>query len=330
MSPSELPPNERPSVLPDLLAELMGAWDASYPEAEDSPSVAAAAPLEPEAPPAVAETIPDPEPVEPVALAPDPAPVHQESFADTPLNDLLASLLAGYEEADAEAAAAEPEPAKPEEPEAPNEPDNRPALEALLAAIEAEMAGAPVETVARPQDQLGKRYVTLSLGDRRFALPFDSIVEADRVPPITFVPGLPPFVRGVSNVRSEIVPMIDLARLLELPHAGRPSHQRMLLAKTSGLDRPAGFVFDTLGGLVTLDEAQIEPPPRIADDAAIAMLSGVARAVIQRGGRVSPGLVEILDLDRLARKAGFENATESLVGPAAPGRTSGEPLYTRS
>ena len=114
------------------------------------------------------------------------------------------------------------------------EPSARPALEALLASIEAEMAEAPIDIIRRAQEKLGKRYVTISLGDRRFAPPFDAIVGADHVPPITFVPGLPAYVRGVSNVRSEIVPMIDLGRLLEADKGQVPARRRVPVGSPPG------------------------------------------------------------------------------------------------
>src|SRR5512142_1279840 len=55
------------------------------------------------------------------------------------------------------------------------------------------------------------RYLTFGLGGETFALPILDITEIIEYRSLTEIPMMPPFVRGVINLRGRVVPVIDLA-----------------------------------------------------------------------------------------------------------------------
>ena len=74
------------------------------------------------------------------------------------------------------------------------------------------------------QAQAG-RYLTFSLGLETYGLPVLNVREIIRLCPITPVPRMPDFIKGVINLRGTIVPIFDLrARFGEGPTSPTKNH----------------------------------------------------------------------------------------------------------
>lgn len=82
----------------------------------------------------------------------------------------------------------------------------------------------------------------LPLGGDVYALPFTDVIEVLPTPDVTVVPGSPPSVLGLLNLRGQVVPMLDTARLLGLPPAARGSFVAVV-------DSPQGAAALTVTGL---------------------------------------------------------------------------------
>lgn len=105
--------------------------------------------------------------------------------------------------------------------------------------------------------------------------------------PMTRVPGAPPFVRGLINMRGTIITVLDLAVRLDATR-GPTQDGSILLVRHRGGDRIVGIVVDEVLDvrLLTIDLGDAE--------------SGGARSAITRGvGTVDDATVVILDLDVL-------------------------------
>ncbi|MEZ5365126.1 MAG: chemotaxis protein CheW [Bryobacterales bacterium] len=91
-----------------------------------------------------------------------------------------------------------------------------------------EQAELEVQTApAAPEadDEPPVNHIVFGLHGARYAVSIRSVLELDRLSPITPVPNTPEFVLGVTNVRGEVVSVIDLRRLLGFPRwrARRPA-----------------------------------------------------------------------------------------------------------
>jgi purine-binding chemotaxis protein CheW len=109
--------------------------------------------------------------------------------------------------------------------------------------------------------------------------------EIIKVPPITDVPRVPEFVRGVVTVRGDVVPVFDLR--LRLGHSAHvPSRtSRILICDLDG--EPYGLLVDELRSVLRLLNEQIEAPPPMGGTA-VGFLAGI--------GRVGDDLIILLDL----------------------------------
>jgi purine-binding chemotaxis protein CheW len=100
-------------------------------------------------------------------------------------------------------------------------------------------------------------HVRVGIGAENYALPVDRVLEVAVLGDVTPLPGSPPEVMGVCNLRGQVVPVIDLARVLDLPQG---KAERIVVAEVSELR--AGLAVDAVVDVGELPEAseQVDSP----------------------------------------------------------------------
>lgn len=106
--------------------------------------------------------------------------------------------------------------------------------------------------------------LVFSLGDERYALQTRLVREVQRQPEVTFVPGTPGFVRGVANLRGEVLAVIDLGDLFAL---GGPHHDDCPWLIVLGEEQAEfGIACDAVHEVLTLrTDAVCNPPGSLSD-----------------------------------------------------------------
>jgi len=100
-------------------------------------------------------------------------------------------------------------------------------------------------------------HVRVQVGDEHYALPVADVLEVAELGEVTPVPGAGPAVLGVRNLRGQVLPVIDLATILELA-ASEPKH--MVVTESGG--RTAGLAVDSVAGVEQLPDASEETGSR--------------------------------------------------------------------
>jgi purine-binding chemotaxis protein CheW len=78
--------------------------------------------------------------------------------------------------------------------------------------------------------------VTFTLGGQVLAIEAEYVLETTFPRNLTRLPGLPEFVRGLVNVRSRVVPAIDLRPLLQLPRSAATEDEKLLIVAFEGAE----------------------------------------------------------------------------------------------
>src|SRR6476646_224281 len=115
------------------------------------------------------------------------------------------------------------------------------------------------------------QYCTFSVAGHYFGLEVLKVQEIIRYQEMTSVPLAPAVVRGLINLRGQIVMAIDLRRRLDLPD--RPADQVPLNVVVQTDDGPVSLLVDEIGDVLELPEQTFEPPPET--------LKGTARELIR-------------------------------------------------
>jgi purine-binding chemotaxis protein CheW len=117
-------------------------------------------------------------------------------------------------------------------------------------------------------------YLLVALGPERYALPADNVLEVGRLADATAVPGAPAGVVGLTNIRGQVVPLLDLGALVGVETTR--SADAMVLVDDG--DRQACLAVDALLDVDALDESsgQAEAGPVrasvLVDDALVGVL----------------------------------------------------------
>ncbi|MCP4661582.1 MAG: chemotaxis protein CheW [bacterium] len=146
-------------------------------------------------------------------------------------------------------------------------------------------AGAEVERAAPVRLE---SWVTLSLAGEIFALPVEPVHEVLRVADITRVPHAPHPIRGVTNLRGRVIPVIDLCRRIELPEGEITRRSRIIVVGSRG--RLIGLLVDAVHQVAHLDPSQVQTPPEDVMTVQSDYISGVYH--------MGEELILLLDVDR--------------------------------
>ncbi|MCS7082341.1 MAG: chemotaxis protein CheW [Bacteroidetes bacterium] len=99
--------------------------------------------------------------------------------------------------------------------------------------------------------------VSFAVGPENCALEILRVWEIHRVPEITPVPGAPPYVRGIINLRGTTIPILDLRLRMGLSDRdGDAREQRILVVESRG--RIAGLLVDRVYQVVRVSSEQLE------------------------------------------------------------------------
>lgn len=101
--------------------------------------------------------------------------------------------------------------------------------------------------------------VTFRLGERLLGLPIEIVREILRVADITPVPDAPAGVRGVINLRGDVVTIVDLRIVLGLSPAVVGPYTRLVVTHSG--DEVIGLLVDRVADVVTISPEEREPLP---------------------------------------------------------------------
>ena len=139
-------------------------------------------------------------------------------------------------------------------------------------------------------------FVTFELAGEVFGIPVDPVRQVVRVSGITRVPHAPRPIRGVTNLRGRVIPVIDLRLRIGLEETALGRSTRVMAVSSRG--RVLGLLVDAVQQVVHLDLDEVQPPP----DDVMTLQSDYIRGVYDR----EDGLILLLDIDRalIIREAG--------------------------
>jgi purine-binding chemotaxis protein CheW len=150
-------------------------------------------------------------------------------------------------------------------------------------------------------DGAGLQFIAFEVGRDRFALPIQHVIEFRTWIEPTAMPNAPLYMRGVINVRGEILPIYDLAaRLGRALTAATPRHVVILARNLDG--QTTGILVDSVSDILSVPPKDISALPRLEGGEATPFLSGVIA--------VESELLGIIDIDRVVR----ESASVAVAG----------------
>ncbi len=140
--------------------------------------------------------------------------------------------------------------------------------------------------------EMETRYLTFLSNDQLFAVSIADIVQIVGIQEITPLPEFPAYVKGIINLRGDILPIIDMRLRMGNPEAPYTERSCIIVAKIR--NTLFGFIADRVEEVLDISPEQISPPPRLAGSGASEYLSGIGRLGMPEGEKV----VLLLDLPK--------------------------------
>jgi len=147
--------------------------------------------------------------------------------------------------------------------------------------------------LACPHAAAGK-YLTFNLAKEYYGIQVVMVKEIIRMGDITLVPQMPPYIRGVINLRGKIIPVIDLRIRLELQQANISERTCIMVVQAafvSGNKTNIGLIVDSVEEVLNIPANQIEDPPEFAGQVSTEYIIGMAKA--------KDIVITLLDVDKV-------------------------------
>jgi purine-binding chemotaxis protein CheW len=145
-----------------------------------------------------------------------------------------------------------------------------------------------------------QQYCTFYLDGLFFGVEVRKVQEVIRYQEMTRVPLAPPVIKGLINLRGQIVTALDLRRRLELSQ--RPDGQLPMNVVVRTDEGAVSLLVDEIGDVLEVTDETFERPPETID--------GVARELIRGVYKLRERLLLILDTEKAVHLGGSGHAAE--------------------
>lgn len=111
----------------------------------------------------------------------------------------------------------------------------------------------------------GQQYLSFLLDDEEYAIDILSVQELRGWVPVTRVPDMPDYLKGVLNLRGAIIPVVDLRQRFSLPQVNYGPTTVVIVIKVvcEQAERVMGIIVDAVAETYVFNQQQIQPSPQI-------------------------------------------------------------------
>jgi purine-binding chemotaxis protein CheW len=155
-----------------------------------------------------------------------------------------------------------------------------------------------------------QQYLTFLLGGEMFAVGILNVKEIIEYGNVTEIPMMPPFIRGVINLRGSVVPVIDLSARFghKQSQVGKRSCIVIVEVTEDGFRHDIGIMVDAVSEVLEIPGSEIEPPPSFGAKIRADFIFGMGKVA----GKfvILLNIAKVLSVDEIAMLASVAGSTE--------------------
>ncbi|AXI10045.1 chemotaxis protein CheW [Oceanobacillus sp. 143] len=133
------------------------------------------------------------------------------------------------------------------------------------------------------------KYILFKLKNQTFGVEVSQVISIERLQEITGVPRTSEFIKGVTYIREQTTPIIDLRERLLMDEAKPTDDTRILVVSINSMQ--LGLIVDAATEVKDIDQSVIDPAPEI--------IGGVKETFIRGVARLENGLLILLELESI-------------------------------
>ncbi|MDQ1341079.1 MAG: purine-binding chemotaxis protein CheW [Campylobacterota bacterium] len=133
------------------------------------------------------------------------------------------------------------------------------------------------------------RFLTFYLEGELYGMDIASVQEIIAMMKTTPVPKTPKCVEGVMNLRGNIIPIVSLRTMFDMPKKPHEAYTAIIIVKHEGIS--IGYIVDRVEEVVNIADEQLSEPPRFD--------SSVKASFLQKMAQFEKGVIMILNLQSI-------------------------------
>ncbi|WP_054846980.1 chemotaxis protein CheW [Acetivibrio straminisolvens] len=154
-----------------------------------------------------------------------------------------------------------------------------------------------LEIIGQEEDTQKDKFLTFVLGKESYGIEIKNVTEIIGIQPITEVPELPDYIRGIVNLRGKIIPVVDMR--LRFKKQFRDYNERTCIIVVNIRNASVGLIVDSVSEVIGIQEEDIVSPPD--------MNQGLSNKYIKGIAKVESEVKLLLDCNELLSKDEFKN-----------------------
>ncbi len=158
------------------------------------------------------------------------------------------------------------------------------------------------ELVENEEDTQKDKYLIFSIGKESYGIDIKYVIEIIGIEPITEVPQLPNYIKGVINLRGKIIPVMDVR--LKFKKEEKEYDDRTCIIVVEIGEICIGLIIDRVLEVVNIDENNIANPPKTNSN------KDNANNYIKGIGKIQNEVMLLIDCQKLLEEDEIEELQE--------------------
>ena len=160
--------------------------------------------------------------------------------------------------------------------------------------LQTSQAGASDAKIHAGATEPGRQeYLAFTLGNEEYGIDILKVQEIRGYEAVTRIATAPAFIKGVINLRGNIVPIVDMRIKFNLEHVRYDAFTVVIILNVGG--RVVGMVVDGVSDVLTLTSEQVRPAPEFGAEFDTQYLIGL--------GSVDQRMLILVDIEKLMTSA---------------------------
>jgi purine-binding chemotaxis protein CheW len=156
----------------------------------------------------------------------------------------------------------------------------------------------PSQGSSGPTPANSSQLVSFRLADEEYGIEITKVQEIILLGEVTRIPQSPVFIKGLINLRSTVIPIVDLRLRFGLLEQAKTDEARIMVVNVRG--KTIGLIVDAVSEVLRIQTEQIAPPPPT--------IAGLGRDYLTGLVKLEKRLLILLDVDKLLEEAAFASA----------------------
>ncbi len=138
------------------------------------------------------------------------------------------------------------------------------------------------------EDTQKDKYLTFKVDGESYGIGIGIVTEIIGIQPITEVPELPNYLKGIINLRGKIIPVMDIRMRFKRPAEAYSDRTCIIVIEVR--DMAVGFIVDAVSDVLSIPEEDVVAPPGLQKS---------SNKYIEAIGKVANSIILLLDCDKI-------------------------------